>query len=191
MVCLNKNNGVRITSACLMVSMYYSDLKFKPTDAFIGIQKDTPASVIFQASNLLKLATAAVRAGVDVAGGKWERILQWSNVERSSWTIEEEQDHETWIKAVSVTASFLITVSIFIIAWQVLFLSKYFLLQTASPDAIVRLEHTALAADSGLLKCIYFERQHHESIDDFLHYHVHDGQREGLLMQVLGIEYMI
>ena len=62
-------------------------------------------------------------------------------------------------------------------------LSKYFLLQTASPDAIVRLERTDMDPDNESLK-IYFERQHHESIDDFLHYHVHDGQREGLLMQV-------
>ena len=158
-----------------------SEVKFKQTDAFIGLQKDTPASVIFQASNLIKLATAAVGAGVNVVGGKWERILQWSNVEKSSWNMKEEENHETWKKAVSL---FILLFSRLIIVLQVLNLSKYFLLQTASPDAIMRLEHTALATDSGLLKCIYFERQHHESIDDFLHYHVQEGQREGLLMQV-------
>lgn len=78
----------------------------------------------------------------------------------------------------------LFTVSILIIVWKVLNLSKYFLLQTASPDAIVRLEQTALADENTLLKSIYFEQQHHESIEDYLRYHVHDVQREGLLMQV-------
>ena len=79
-----------------------SEVKFKQTDAFIGFQKDTPASVIFQASNLLKSATAAVRAGVNVVGGKWERIFQWSNVEKSFWNMTEEQNHETWKEAVSI-----------------------------------------------------------------------------------------
>ncbi len=62
-------------------------------------------------------------------------------------------------------------------------LSKYFLLQTAPPDAIVRLERTDLADESKVIKQIYFEQQSHESIDNFLNYHVQD-QREGLLMQV-------
>ena len=30
----------------------YSDSKFKRSDAFVGFQKDTPASVVFQASNM-------------------------------------------------------------------------------------------------------------------------------------------
>ncbi len=67
----------------------------------MGFQKDTPASVVFHASNLLKLATAAVRAGVNVAGGKWERVLQWCGVEQESWNIDEVDHREMWKGAVS------------------------------------------------------------------------------------------
>ena len=81
----------------------YSDSKFKPSDAFVGFQKDTPASVVFQASNLLKSATTAVRKGVNVTGGKWERVFQWCNLECDSWDIEEELDPSVWNKAVSST----------------------------------------------------------------------------------------
>lgn len=67
---------------------------------------------------------------------------------------------------------------------QVFRLSKYLLLQTATPDAIVRLEETALSAELDEVKKIYFEQQHHESIAHFLNHHVHGSTREGLNMQV-------
>lgn len=78
-----------------------SDSKFKESDAFIGFQKDTPASVVFQASNLLKSAITAIQAGIN-SGGKWERVLCWCELQRDSWKIEEEQDNEMWTTAVSV-----------------------------------------------------------------------------------------
>ena len=64
-------------------------------------------------------------------------------------------------------------------------MSKYLLLETAAPDAIVRLEHTALADKKREIKDIYFQQQHHSSIEDFLNHHV-NGKRadSGLLMQV-------
>lgn len=68
-------------------------------------------------------------------------------------------------------------------------MSKYLLLQTASPDAIVRLERTDLAEEKRDIESIYFEQQHHNSIEDFLVHHVHGLHRDvGLLMQVISYE---
>ena len=69
-------------------------------------------------------------------------------------------------------------------------LSKFLLLQTAAPDAIVRLERTALANEKKLIEEMYFKKQHHSSIDDFLNHHVHDYEADtGLLMQVMYCTY--
>lgn len=70
---------------------------------------------------------------------------------------------------------------------QVLRLSQYQLLQTASPDAIVRLQRTELASESETIQQIYFKKQHHNSVDDFLEFHLKlsgNSQSVGLLMQV-------
>lgn len=60
------------------------------------------------------------------------------------------------------------------------------MIQTASPDAIVRLKRTDLAEESDEIRQIYFEQQPHESIEDFLNYHVKDAGHDerGCLMQV-------
>ena len=66
-------------------------------------------------------------------------------------------------------------------------MSKYQLLQTASPDAIVRLQSTSLAGESDTIQKIYFAKQDHSSIDSFLAFHLkHDreSQTGGLLLQV-------
>ena len=61
--------------------VYYRKSKFKESDAFVGFKKDTPGSVVFQATNLLKSACAAVKDGAGVKkGGKWEDILRWSEL---------------------------------------------------------------------------------------------------------------
>ena len=44
-------------SIAIIIALHFvlfRDAKFKKCDAFIGFQKDTPASVIFQATNQLK-----------------------------------------------------------------------------------------------------------------------------------------
>ena len=64
-------------------------------------------------------------------------------------------------------------------------LSKYLLLLTASPDAIVRLKETELVDEKELVGKTYFEQQHHNCIEDYLEHHVHGLHGEpGLLMQV-------
>lgn len=70
---------------------------------------------------------------------------------------------------------------------QVLKVSKYLLLQTAAPDAIVRLERTALAGEKKEIEDIYFHHQHHSSIEDFLDHHV--NSKHPLLMQVYYHNY--
>ena len=69
---------------------------------------------------------------------------------------------------------------------QVLKQSQYLLLQTASPDALVRLEQSPLADQKEELLELYFKRQHHNSLEDFLAHHLQrNGTRgENLLMQV-------
>jgi len=60
------------------------------------------------------------------------------------------------------------------------------LLQTASPDALFRLEHSPLAYQKEELLELYFQQQHHGSLEDLLAYHLQtDGiSGESLLMQV-------
>ena len=69
---------------------------------------------------------------------------------------------------------------------QVLKRCQYLLLQTASPDALFRLEHSQLAYQKEELLEIYFQQQHHGSLEDFLAYHLQtDGiSGESLLMHV-------
>ena len=75
------------------------DSKFKKSDAFIGFQKDTPASVIFQATNQLRSACAAFREG-ECTKRKWECILVWSKLSPQDWDIENV-DNNAWKNAVS------------------------------------------------------------------------------------------
>ncbi len=72
---------------------------------------------------------------------------------------------------------------------QVLQLSKYFLLQMTSPDAVYRLQRTPLAHSLKEIQKIYFQKQHHSSIEDFLNHHMHSDESEsGLLMQVNKVQ---
>lgn len=59
------------------------------------------------------------------------------------------------------------------------------LLQTASPDALIRLKHSPLADQREELLKVYFQ-QHRGSLEDFLAYHLQTNgtQGESLLMQV-------
>jgi hypothetical protein len=68
---------------------------------------------------------------------------------------------------------------------QVLNLSKFLLLQTAAPDAIVRLEHADLAHEKAVIGDIYFKHQHHNSMEDFLNHSIRAcDTKTRLLMQV-------
>ena len=70
---------------------------------------------------------------------------------------------------------------------QVLRLSKYLLLQTASDDSLVRLKMTDLAQQQEELVRLYFSEQHHKSVAEFVYHHIQnsDESKEGLLLQVL------
>jgi adenosylmethionine-8-amino-7-oxononanoate aminotransferase len=72
---------------------------------------------------------------------------------------------------------------------QILKMSQYQLLQTASPDAIVRLQSTSLARESETLQKIYFGKQAHGSIEFFLKFHLkynRESHSAGLLLQVFN-----
>lgn len=59
--------------------------------------------VVYQASNLLRSATTALREAVNVR--KWERVLQLSKVDANAWDMDEEKDHSAWMEAVSCGCS--------------------------------------------------------------------------------------
>ncbi len=68
----------------------FSNSNFKKSDAFIGFQKDTPASVIFQATNLLRSVSKK-----GCTEGQWVDILKWSQVDPAGLMDEESSWEET------------------------------------------------------------------------------------------------
>ena len=64
--------------------------------------------------------------------------------------------------------------------------SQYLLLLMATPDALVRLQHTALGSNAKELTITYFTKQHHGSISDFLRHCLKDPSNSeyGSLFQV-------
>ena len=58
--------------------------------------------MVFQASNLLRSATAAARAEGIVTGGKWEVLFWRCGLEQDLWDITEDQDLPAWNQAVSL-----------------------------------------------------------------------------------------
>ena len=81
---------------------------------------------------------------------------------------------------------FIQVVIISLFSIQVLRLSQYLLLQMASDDSIVRLKNTALANHQEELMELYLSEEHHNSINNFIRYHMHNNSssHEGLLLQV-------
>ena len=63
---------------------------FKRSDAFIGFQKDTPASVLFYATNQLKLACVSIMKSDPCSGGhvKWNNALKNSNFDITQFGTE-------------------------------------------------------------------------------------------------------
>lgn len=54
------------------------------------------------------------------------------------------------------------------------------LIQIASPDAIVRLCESELAPEHESIQTIYFNEQHHMSLDDFLMFQIEQRSSEGV-----------
>ncbi len=90
----------------------FRDPSFKNNDVFVGLQKDTPASVIFQATNQLRLACSAIKNGSFKRTTKWRSILEWSGMATDNWAIEEE-DLGAWKEAVSYAISLVIMVQLY------------------------------------------------------------------------------
>ena len=65
----------------------------------MGFLRDTPASVVFQATNLLRSACASVKEGGTAKKGKREDIFKWSQLDPGNYCIEESQQH--WRDSVS------------------------------------------------------------------------------------------
>jgi hypothetical protein len=69
-------------------------LAFQKSDAFIGFHDDTPASVVFQATNLLRSACAAAAKERIAKKGRWEDILKWSKLSHKDCTSIEEEGQQ-------------------------------------------------------------------------------------------------
>ena len=66
--------------------------------------------------------------------------------------------------------------------------SKWLLLQTASPAALIRLKTSSLRSEEQRLYDMYFHHQFHSSLCEFLsHKLIESSQTEGLLIQVLFV----
>ena len=89
------------TSSIERYVILHRDSRFKKSDAFIGFQKDTPASVVFQASNMLKAACAGLRGTMEGIEERWENVMQWSGLTVDDMYMEEEGELRDWIEAVS------------------------------------------------------------------------------------------
>ena len=168
---------------CLIL---HRDGKFSSGNAFVGFQMDTPAAIIFQATNFLrKLKQQDLRRDIG-----WETIHSANALcgATPEEFLEMHEDSREWKQAVSYTQEKGYIFNYFTgNDIQVLKLSQYYLLQTASPDAMVRLQKTSLARESEVLQQIYYGRQHHSSLDNFLAYHLKfDGNEQpvGKLLQV-------
>ena len=75
---------------------FCSDSKVKKSDAFIGFQKDTPASVIFEATNQLKSVRAAALRWSGYVMGQSADFMEWSQCDP-----RELEEEDSWGKAVS------------------------------------------------------------------------------------------
>ena len=69
----------------LKCNLFYRKVQFNENNAFVGFQKDTSASVIFQATNILMSA----RQG---KGRRWLDILRWSGLKSEDYTSELKED---------------------------------------------------------------------------------------------------
>lgn len=70
--------------------------------------------------------------------------------------------------------------------------SKRLLLQTATPDAIIRFKSTKLKDEADELFETYFDEQHHSSAEDFLQFYLDSPEsQQGLLMQVMDLFWSI
>ena len=129
-----------------MYKKYIYTPSFTEQDSFVGYQNDTPASVVFQATEQLR----------EEQGGEVN---------------EEMEETDEWKD-------------------QVLDRSKSLLVQMASPDALIRLQRTELAAEERKSITVTYAKQHHDSLKDFLCHHlkrplqVDDDECMGLLLHV-------
>ncbi len=78
---------------------------FKENDAFIGYQKDTPASVIFHATNMLRKAcelSASSNLNSIPLHKEWKSIMVQSGLDLHYQYSPQEEDTTTWTTAVCV-----------------------------------------------------------------------------------------
>ena len=118
--------------------------RFNEQDSFVGYQNDTPASVVFQATEQLR----------EEQGGEVN--------------VEMEESVE-WLDLV-------------------LECSKSLLVQMASFDALIILQHARIAEEERRKVSAMYTRQHRRSIREFLchHFQQHEIYEDGLLLNVSG-----
>lgn len=170
--------------------------KFTQGDAFIGYQKDTPAAVVFQASNFLRRLREeddenVIRSKLEVLG----RAGILENVPLNV-LLDREDVTDLWKEAVCWRLSvfhkiFATSDGCYFVFEQVLPLSQFLLLQTAAPDAIVRLQITRLEGREAIEE-MYFQKLHLHSIEEFLkdQFQRCEG-KGGLLIQVYIYTYSV
>ena len=134
-------------------------------------REDTPAAVVFQANRQLQ----SLSQNTNLKSSEWVRYhsigIFTGNLTPAALL---SQDEDAWNEAVRISRTCVKICSNCVFSFQVLKLSQYFLLYTASPAAIVRLLNSDLKDEFGYL-CKLYKGQHHTSISDFLDYHIHSN----------------
>eukprot|EP00731_Ephydatia_muelleri_P016208 Em0009g632a len=136
---------------------------FKKEDAFVGYQRDTPAAVVFQATHYIQQLQNVLQS----ESIKESLTLHLAGISINRF-VNEAEGSELWRQAVLMQC-------------------KCSLLQTASPDALIRLKSSTEIPkkEVNYLNDVYFKHQHHSSLQDFLSHQFQDSTHlEGLLIQV-------
>lgn len=143
---------------------------FTRSDVFVGFHDDACASALLQA--LEKRPQTLLNQDVDVMDIS-ESVKKTDDV-----SIESLELGEGTAKEVSAEAAGNIEE-------EVLGLAKCFLLNCATPDSVLRLKHSELSSTERerLLK-MYFQQQHHHSLQGFLEYYLKMPQESSRFLEV-------
>eukprot|EP00731_Ephydatia_muelleri_P024235 Em0016g506a len=143
--------------------------KFGRADAFVGYQNDTPAAVVFQATYCMSELQQQLRE----KSATNHFILDLAHLSAEALVLEKEGSG-VWSEAV-------------------LMQSKWLLLQTASPAALIRLKSSSSLRSEVLgLNDIYFHHQCHSSLREFLSNKlIQSAPTKGLLIQVTTSSHLL
>ncbi|MBN3307566.1 RN213 ligase, partial [Amia calva] len=173
------------------ISMAGAGVEFEPSDAFIGFHGDACSSALLQALEFRNQYDSGSQ-------GKDERDKPMEEVNNDGHVVEGEgksdmamgSDEHQVEETVGEHGREMedgenIRDSVEVEEDEVLETAKYFLLNCATPDAVLRLKYSNLEAlETGELQRIYFHQQHHLSLRDFMEDHLSKTEESSKFIEV-------